>query len=81
MVDNHTPHHTRGKKCSPWLADVLLAQQLHVNRLLIPLLRRELSSVVALLQKVLHHVDLHRLDSRIGCQLVLRLAVAAVDMR
>ena len=56
-------------------------QQLNVDRLLIPLLRAQLSGVVALLQEVAHHIHLHRLNTGIRAQLVVQLPGTAIVMR
>ena len=44
------------------MVDLLLMKQSDVDRLLIPLLSRELAVSITLLDEILHHIDLHRLD-------------------
>ena len=69
---------TIAKNTSQWLADSLLTQQLHVDWLLIPLLRAELSSGVTLLQEITHNIELNRLHRCIGCRLVIQLTSRAM---
>ena len=77
----HTLLHTVVQKRSQLLVDPLLTKQSNVDCLLIPLLCRELALAIALLDEILHDIDLHRLNACIGAELIVQLTSTAIVMR